>query len=62
VLHGALDKAVPVAEGSRLAELVPGAELVVMPQAGHAYLADRGTAATDTVLDFLGRHSEDRVA
>ena len=61
VVHGALDKAVAVAEGSRLAELVPGAELVVMPRAGHAYLADRGTAATDAVLDFLSRHSGDRV-
>ena len=57
VLHGALDKAVAVAEGVRLAELIPGAELVVLPRAGHSYLADRGSAATDAVVDFLGRHS-----
>jgi len=61
VVHGAHDKAVALAEGRRLAELIPGAELVVLPNAGHNYLVDVDPGAMDAVLDFLGRHSSDRV-
>lgn len=36
VLHGALDQLAPLAAGEELARLIPGAELVVLPEVGHA--------------------------
>lgn len=36
VLHGALDQLSPVANGEELARLIPGAELLVIPDVGHA--------------------------
>jgi pimeloyl-ACP methyl ester carboxylesterase len=36
VIHGALDQLSPVANGEELARLIPGAELLVLPDAGHA--------------------------
>jgi len=36
VIHGALDQLSPVANGEELARLIPGAELLVVPDAGHA--------------------------
>jgi len=57
ILHGEVDKAVPVARGRELAERIPGAKLVVLPRAGHNYLADSGTTAMDEVLAFLGSHA-----
>jgi 3-oxoadipate enol-lactonase len=56
VVHGDRDKAVALDKGRELAAQIPGAELVVLPGAGHNYLADRGTAASDAVLGFLDRH------
>ncbi|MDP9102226.1 MAG: alpha/beta hydrolase [Actinomycetota bacterium] len=62
ILHGDKDRAVPVAKGQELAAHIPGAELVVLPGAGHAYLAEVGTRSVDAVLDFLTRHRADQVA
>ena len=36
VLHGALDQLSPVANGAELARLIPNAELLVLPDVGHA--------------------------
>ena len=36
VLHGALDQLAPLAAGEELARLIPGAQLVVLPEVGHA--------------------------
>ena len=36
VVHGALDQLAPLAAGVELAALIPGATLVVLPDAGHA--------------------------
>ncbi|MBS2023293.1 MAG: alpha/beta fold hydrolase [Deltaproteobacteria bacterium] len=36
VIHGALDQLAPVEAGHELARLIPGAELLVVPDAGHA--------------------------
>ena len=36
VVHGALDQLSPLANGEELAWLIPGAELVVLPEVGHA--------------------------
>ncbi|MGA8257380.1 MAG: alpha/beta hydrolase [Nocardioides sp.] len=53
VLHGDEDKAVPVEGGRKLAELIPGARLIVYPGAGHNYLVGRGQTTAEHVLDFL---------
>jgi pimeloyl-ACP methyl ester carboxylesterase len=36
VIHGALDQLSPLANAEDLARLIPGAELVVLPDVGHA--------------------------
>ena len=36
VIHGALDQLAPLSGGQELASLIPGAELVVVPDVGHA--------------------------
>ncbi|MGW4500611.1 alpha/beta fold hydrolase [Micromonospora sp. NPDC004336] len=51
VWHGALDQAVPVTHGRWLAARIPGAELEVQPDAGHAGHFD----ATPAVLEWLVR-------
>jgi pimeloyl-ACP methyl ester carboxylesterase len=46
----------PVGTARRLAQLVPGAELVLVPEVKHMTFWD-GTAALAALQDFLGRHS-----
>src|SRR5207302_2983490 len=36
VIHGEIDQLAPLAGAEELARLIPGAELVVVPQVGHA--------------------------
>ncbi len=43
----------PVEGGRKLAELIPGAQLIVYPGAGHNYLVGRGQTTAGDVLDFL---------
>jgi pimeloyl-ACP methyl ester carboxylesterase len=45
----------PIATAQRLAELVPGAELALLPGVKHMTFWD-GTAGVSTLLDFLARH------
>ena len=40
VVHGAEDVLIPPANGERLAELIPGAELSQWPGAAHLYFTD----------------------
>ncbi|MEJ8278009.1 alpha/beta fold hydrolase [Pseudonocardia spirodelae] len=54
VLHGADDELTPPANGRRLADRIPGAELVVLPGARHAYFLE--PRATREVLRFLAAH------
>jgi len=57
VLHGDADLLVPTGNGRLLAERIPGAELVLVPGAGHMLQADANDVVRDAVLDFLGRMS-----
>ncbi len=57
VVHGHADLLVPTGNGRLLAERIPGAELVVVPGAGHMLQADANDVVRDAVLDFLGRVS-----
>jgi pimeloyl-ACP methyl ester carboxylesterase len=56
VISGSEDKIVPVDNSRILAERIPGAELVVLPKAGHGYLVECAEESNTIVLDFLRRH------
>ena len=47
------DWAVAYAAGVRLAGLIPGAKLVTLEGAGHAYTTEATEEANQAVLDFL---------
>jgi 3-oxoadipate enol-lactonase len=55
VLHGERDAMAPLANARLLAELIPGAELAVVPGAGHGYLLEAPEESARLVLDFLAR-------
>jgi pimeloyl-ACP methyl ester carboxylesterase len=54
VVHGELDPR-PVRFAARIAELVPGAELVVMPDVGHFPRFEAPESFAKTLRGFLGR-------
>lgn len=56
VLHGELDRLVPVANGRRIAQEVPGAELTILPDANHVFWTDQPERTNEVLLDWLGRH------
>jgi 3-oxoadipate enol-lactonase len=56
IIHGSDDRVVPLRYGEELARLIPGAELVVLPGAGHMYVTDATQAADSAVLSFLAAH------
>ena len=56
VIHGSDDRVVPLRYGEELARLIPGADLVVLPGAGHMYITDATQAADSAVLSFLAAH------
>lgn len=53
VLHGDEDKAVPVEEGRKIAEILPHADYVEFQGAGHNYLVAANAASTAAFLDFI---------
>lgn len=55
VLHGALDKVVPLAQGRALAEMLCDAELVVLDGAGHVPTLTQGSNVASLINDFLVR-------
>jgi len=56
IMHGSDDRLVPLHYGEELARLIPDAELVVLPGAGHMYVTDATQAANLAVLSFLAAH------
>jgi 3-oxoadipate enol-lactonase len=56
IIHGSDDRLVPLRYGEELARLIPGADLVVLPGAGHMYVTDATQAADSAVLTFLAAH------
>jgi pimeloyl-ACP methyl ester carboxylesterase len=58
VIHGTEDRVIPAENGRRLAERIPGAELVLLEGAGHLYHSEQAEAADAAVLDFVGRHAD----
>jgi 3-oxoadipate enol-lactonase len=56
IIHGSDDRLVPLRYGEELARLIPGADLAVLPGAGHMYITDATQAADSVVLSFLAAH------
>jgi len=54
VIHGESDRLVPSGNGKLIAERLPGAKLVLIPNAGHIFPTDQPEAAHQAVLEFLG--------
>ena len=55
VLHGELDALVPPENGRILAERIPGAELVLVPDANHVLMTDQPEQVAKVLLDWLDR-------
>ncbi|HEV8038326.1 MAG TPA: alpha/beta fold hydrolase [Bryobacteraceae bacterium] len=53
VIHGEADRLVPPANGKLIAARIPGAKLVLIPNAGHIFSTDQPDAAHQPVLEFL---------
>jgi pimeloyl-ACP methyl ester carboxylesterase len=56
VLHGELDALVPPENGRILADRIPGAELVIVPDANHVLMTDQPEQVAKVLLDWLDRH------
>ena len=57
VLHGELDALVPPENGRIIAERIPGAELVTVPQANHLLGTDQPEQVSELLVNWLDRHS-----
>jgi pimeloyl-ACP methyl ester carboxylesterase len=57
VIHGTDDTLIPTENGRILAERIPGAELILLEGARHAYLWEKQAESDAAILDFLRRHS-----
>ncbi len=55
VLHGEDDRLVPLANGRKLADAIPGAELVVLPAANHVFFTDHPQRTVELLLSWLDR-------
>ena len=55
VLHGALDQLSPVSNGKELSRLIPGAELLVLPEAGHAVNLEAQRAVNAALRNLWNR-------
>jgi pimeloyl-ACP methyl ester carboxylesterase len=55
VVTGSDDALVPPANSRLLAERIPGAELVVVPDAGHVFFCEQAEATNRALVDFLTR-------
>jgi 3-oxoadipate enol-lactonase len=53
VIHGLSDQLVPAGNGELIAGKIPGAKLVMLPQASHIFTTDQPEASRHAVMDFL---------
>ncbi len=56
VLHGEGDRLVPAENGRRIAAEIPGAELVMVPDANHLFFTDQPERTNEALLAWLSRH------
>jgi pimeloyl-ACP methyl ester carboxylesterase len=57
VIHGETDKLVPSENGRLIAEMIPGAKLVILPAASHLFVTDQPEASIEATLAFLSSNS-----
>lgn len=57
VIAGETDRLMPVENSRILASRIPQAELIMLKNAGHGFIADSSEQANKVILDFLLRHS-----
>ena len=62
VIHGESDRLIPAGNGKLIAEKIPGAKLVLLPQASHIFSTDQPAAANRAVLEFLRTRHRERSA
>lgn len=53
VIHGESDRLVPAGNGRLIAERIPGAKLVLVPDASHIFTTDQPQIAHRAILEFL---------
>jgi pimeloyl-ACP methyl ester carboxylesterase len=53
VIHGEHDRLVPPGNGQLIAQRIPDAKLVMLPNASHIFPTDQSEAAHRAILDFL---------
>ena len=53
VIHGSRDRVVPLTNARLMANLVPGAQLLVIDGAGHLILTDAPEQVADGIIEFL---------
>ena len=56
VLHGELDALVPPDNGRIIAERIPGAELVTVPETNHLLGTDQPDQVSELLVSWLDRH------
>jgi 3-oxoadipate enol-lactonase len=59
IIHGADDLLIPVAEAQDMAAAIKGAQLVVIPDAGHLPNLEQIDAFSDAVIDFIDSITDD---
>ena len=57
VIHGEVDRALPVENGRILASRIPEAELAILEKMGHGFMWEAFDECNRIILDFLRRHS-----
>ncbi|HKX12728.1 MAG TPA: alpha/beta hydrolase [bacterium] len=60
VIHGRQDRVIPVAVGERLHQLIPGSQMVILEESGHAPVWDQPAKLQSAILDFLAAKPESR--
>jgi len=53
VIHGDSDRLVPPGNGRVIARAIPGAKLLMLPNASHIFLTDQHAASSAAILSFL---------
>ena len=53
VIHGKVDRLVPVGNGELIAARIPGAQLVLLERASHLFSTDQPEAAETAIFEFL---------
>ncbi len=53
VIHGETDRLIPIGNGQLIADSIPGAKLVRIPNASHIFMTDQPEASNAAILEFL---------